>query len=148
MLELRRDWSEVVVNIQKEMERLMDEVVSRKPPAVRFAPKTWQPAIDIYETDSEVVVLVELAGVEEDEIEVIVHNGVLTIRGERRDIKQGIKRTYSQMEILWGPFERDITLSATVNVDQIKAFYEAGVLEVVLPKLGEEKPHRVDVRTS
>jgi len=148
MLELRRDWSEVVVNIQKEMERLMDEVVSRKPPAVRFAPKTWQPAIDIYETDSEVVVLVELAGVEEDEIEVIVHNGVLTIRGERRDIKQGIKRTYSQMEILWGPFERDITLSSTVNVDQIKAFYEAGVLEVVLPKLGEEKPHRVDVRTS
>ena len=148
MLELRRDWSEVVVNIQKEMERLMDEVVSRKPPAVRFAPKTWQPAIDIYETDSEVVVLVELAGVEEDEIEVVVHNGVLTIRGERRDIKQGIKRTYSQMEILWGPFERDITLSSTVNVDQIKAFYEAGVLEVVLPKLGEEKPHRVDVRTS
>jgi HSP20 family protein len=148
MIELRRDWTEVVVDIQREMGRLMDEVVSRKPPTVRFAPKTWQPAIDVYETDSEVVVLVELAGVKEAEIEVIVHNGVLTIRGERKDIKQGIKRTYSQMEILWGPFERDITLSANVNVDQIKAFYEAGILEVVLPKLGEEKPRRVDIRTS
>jgi HSP20 family protein len=148
MIELRRDWTEVVVDIQREMGRLMDEVVSRKPPTVRFAPKTWQPAIDVYETDSEVVVLVELAGVKEAEIEVIVHNGVLTIRGERKDIKQGIKRTYSQMEILWGPFERDITLSANVKVDQIKAFYEAGILEVVLPKLGEEKPRRVDIRTS
>jgi len=148
MIELRRDWTEVVVDIQREMGRLMDEVVSRKPPTVRFAPKTWQPAIDVYETDSEVVVLVELAGVKEAEIEVIVHNDVLTIRGERKDIKQGIKRTYSQMEILWGPFERDITLSANVNVDQIKAFYEAGILEVVLPKLGEEKPRRVDIRTS
>lgn len=148
MLELRRDWSEVVVNIQREMGRLMDEVVSRKPPTVRFSPKTWQPAIDVYETDREVVVLVELAGIKEAEIEVTVHNGVLTIRGERKDIKQGIKRTYSQMEILWGPFERDITLPANVNVDQIKAFYEAGILEVVLPKLGEEKPRRVDIRTS
>jgi len=148
MLELRRDWSEVVVNIQREMGRLMDEVVSRKPPTVRFAPKTWQPAIDVYDTDGEVVVLVELAGVKEAEIEVIVNNGVLTIRGERKDIKQGIKRTYSQMEILWGPFERDITLSANVNVDQIKAFYEAGILEVILPKLGEEKARRVDIRAS
>jgi HSP20 family protein len=148
MLELRRDWSEVVVNIQREMGRLMDEVVSRKPPTVRFAPKTWQPAIDVYETDSEVVALVELAGVKEAEIEVIVSNGVLTIRGERKDIKQGIKRTYSQMEILWGPFERDITLSANVNVDQIKAFYEAGILEVILPKLGEQKARRVDIRAS
>jgi HSP20 family protein len=148
MIELRRDWSEVVVNIQREMGRLMDEVVSRKPPTVRFAPKTWQPAIDVYDTDGEVVVLVELAGVKEAEIEVIVNNGVLTIKGERKDIKQGIKRTYSQMEILWGPFERDITLSANVNVDQIKAFYEAGILEVILPKLGEEKARRVDIRAS
>jgi HSP20 family molecular chaperone IbpA len=49
---------------------------------------------------------------------------------------------------LWGPFERDITLSANVNVDQIKAFYEAGILEVILPKLGEEKARRVDIRAS
>jgi len=146
MVELRRDWPEVVINIQREMGRLMDEVVSRKPPKVRFAPKTWQPAIDVYDTDSEVVVLVELAGVKESEIEVIVNNGVLTIRGERKDIKQGIKRTYSQMEILWGPFERDIALSANMNVDQIEAFYEAGILEVILPKLGEEKARQVDIR--
>ncbi|OIP27146.1 MAG: Hsp20/alpha crystallin family protein [Chloroflexi bacterium CG_4_9_14_3_um_filter_45_9] len=126
-----------VVNIQREMEWLIEEVVSRKPPMVRFSPRTWQPAIDVYETDENVVVLVELAGIKQDEIEVLAQNNILTVRGERRDIKQGIKRTYSQMEILWGPFERNITLPANVDVEQIEAFYNAGFLEVILPKLGE-----------
>jgi HSP20 family protein len=125
----------------------MDDVVSRKPPMVRFSPRTWEPAIDVYETDNDVVVLVELAGAKEDEIEVIVHGQVLIVRGERRDIKQGIKRTYSQMEILWGPFERNITLPAAVDVNQIKAFYERGFLEVILPKLNEEKVRRIDIKT-
>ncbi len=147
MIESRKDWSEVVVNIQREVEWLMGDVVSRKPPIVRFSPKTWQPDIDVYETDNEVVVLVDLAGVKEDEIEVLVHNGILIVRGERKDIKQGIKRTYSQMEILWGPFERDITLPANVNVDKIKAFYDRGFLEIVLPKLSAEKPRHIDIKS-
>ena len=146
MIESQKDWAEVVVNIQRQMEWLMDDVVSRKPPMVRFSPRTWQPAIDVYETDKDVVVLVELAGVKEDEIEVIVHNNILVVRGERKDIKQGIKRTYSQMEILWGLFERDITLPASVNVERIKAFYQHGFLEVILPKLNEEEPRRVDIK--
>lgn len=74
----------------------MDEVVNRKPPAVRFSPKTWQPAIDIYETDSEAVVLLKRAGIREDEIEVTAQNGTPPIRGERRDARQGIARTYSR----------------------------------------------------
>jgi len=147
MPELRQEWSEIVVTVQRDIGRLMDEVVGRKPPAVRFSPRTWQPAVDIFETDREVVVLVELAGLKEDEIEVIVHNDLLTIKGERRDVKQGIKRTYSQMEILWGPFERSIALPANINADQIKAFYEAGILEVVLPKQDRERAHRIDIRT-
>lgn len=135
MIDLRRDWSYIVVNMQRQVEWLMDDVVSRKPPAVRFSPRTWEPAIDVYETDKEVVILVELAGANEDEIEVTVRGQAVIVRGERRDIKQGIKRTYSQMEIVWGPFERDIALPAAVDVKQIKAFYQRGFLEVILPKL-------------
>ena len=147
-MRVRREWPEVVVNLQREMERLMDDVASRKPPAVRFSPRTWQPAIDVYETDNDVVVLIELAGVEQDEIEVIVNNNILTIRGERRDKKRGIKRTYSQMEILWGSLQREIPLHANVNTNQIKAFYENGFLEVILPKLNEEKPYHIGIKVS
>jgi len=146
MIEVRKDWSEIVIGMQRQVKWLVDDVVSRKPPMVRFSPRTWQPAIDVYETDEDVVVLVELPGVKEDETEVIVHNNILIVRGERKDIKQGIKRTYSQMEILWGPFERDITLPASVNVEQIKAFYDHGFLEVILPKRHEEKLRHVDIK--
>jgi len=83
MIELRRDWSEIIITMQKDMERLMDEVANRKPPSVHFAPKAWQPAIDVFETDSEVVILLELAGVNENEIEVTVQHDILTIRGTR-----------------------------------------------------------------
>jgi HSP20 family protein len=147
-MRLRGEWPEVVINMQREMERLMDDVASRKPPVVRFSPMTWQPAIDVYETDSDVVVLVELAGVREDEIEVIVNNNILTIKGDRRDSKQGIKRTYSQMEILWGSFQREVPLPVNVNTNRVKAFYENGFLEVILPKLNAEKPYHIDIKVS
>jgi len=124
-----------VISMQREVEWLIGEVVNRKPPMVRFSPRTWQPAVDVYETDEDVVVLVELAGIEQDEIEVSVQNNALMVRGERRDIKQGVKRTYFQMEILWGPFERSIALPANVDIERINAFYDVGFLEVVLPKL-------------
>ncbi|MEA3442853.1 MAG: Hsp20/alpha crystallin family protein [Chloroflexota bacterium] len=133
-LEQKRDSQRWVINIQREMEWLMEEVVSRKPPAVRFSPRTWQPSIDVYETENAVVVLVELAGIKEDEVEVFVENNMLTIRGERRDIKQGIKRTYSQMEILWGSFERGIALPVNVDIEQVEAFYEGGFLEITMSK--------------
>ncbi|MBE0430784.1 MAG: Hsp20/alpha crystallin family protein [Dehalococcoidia bacterium] len=146
MIELRRDWSEAAFDMQKEMERLMNEVVNRKPPAVRFSPRTWQPAIDVYETDDEVVVLVELAGVGEDEIEVTMQDRRLAIRGERRDVRRGIKRAYSRMEISWGPFDRSVSIPADVDEERVKATFQAGILEVVLPKLGRRKTHRVSVR--
>lgn len=145
---LRGEWPEVVIHMQREVERVMDDVASRKPPAVRFSPRTWQPAIDVYETGSDVVVLIELAGVKQDEIEVIVDNNILTIRGYRKDSKQGIKRTYCQMEILWGSFQREIPLPANVNTNQVKAFYENGFLEVILPRLNKEKAHHIDIKVS
>ncbi len=145
MVELRRDWSEVIITIQQDMERLLGDFTSRKPPSVRFSPRAWEPNIDVYETADEIVVLVELAGLKQEEIEVVVQGNSLVIRGERRDIKQGIRRSYYQMEILWGPFERGITLPVVVDADGTKAYYEAGFLEIVLPKLREET-RRVEIK--
>ena len=141
MAKSQKDWPEIVISMQRQVEWLMADVVSRKPPMVSFVPKTWQPAIDVYETEMEVVVLVELAGIKEDEIEITIFprgqekgvsqsdltlltgdKNVLVIKGDRKDIKQGIKRTYSQMEILWGPFERDIVLPAKIDIDNIQVY--------------------------
>ncbi len=146
MVELRSDWTEIVVTMHREMERLLGDFSSRKPPAVRFSPRTWAPAVDVFETADEVVALFELAGVKEEQIEVEVYGKELIVRGERRDVKQGISRSYTQMEILWGPFERRVTLPAAVEVEKTRAFYENGFLEVVLPKVKVEVRRRVEVK--
>ncbi len=146
MVELRSDWTEIVVTMHREMERLLDDFSSRKPPSVRFSPRTWAPAVDVFETADEVVALFELAGVKEDQLEVEIYGKELIVRGERQDVKRGISRSYTQMEILWGPFERRVTLPAAVEVENTKAFYENGFLEVVLPKVKAEVRRRVEVK--
>jgi len=132
--------------MQREMERLLDYFGSSKPPLVHFA-RMWEPAIDVYETETEVVVLVELAGVKQDEVEGVVDGKTLGIRGERKEATLRSKRTYCQMEIQRGPFERGILLPSTVDSDNTKASYEDGLLEIVFPKFQREQTLRVKIRT-
>jgi len=146
MMEFRHDWLSSVRSMQREMERLLDYFGSSKPPAVHFA-RMWEPAIDVYETETEVVALVELAGVKQDEIEVVVDGNTLVVRGERKEATPRSKRTYYQMEIQRGVFERGILLPTTVDPDKTKASYEDGLLEIVLPKLRQEQNLQVKIKT-
>jgi len=146
MVDFRHDWLSSVRSMQREMKRLLDYFGSSKPPSVHFA-RMWEPAIDVYETDAEVVALVELAGVKQDEIEVIVDGNTLVIRGERKEATPRSKRTYYQMEIQRGVFERGILLPTTVDPDKTKASYEDGLLEIVLPKLRQEQNLQVKIKT-
>ena len=146
MIELRQDWTREILNVRQEMERFFGDFATRKPPSVRFSPRTWEPAIDIYETAEEIVVLVELAGMAQEEIDIEVGAKTLIVRGHRKDVKQGIRRSYYQMEILWGPFERNIMLPVAVDTSQARAFYESGLLEVVLPKAREVQIHQVRIK--
>ncbi len=148
MVEFRRDWLTNIDSMQREMERLLDYFGSSKPPMVHFAPGVWEPAIDVYETEEDIVVLAELAGVLQEEIEVVVEGNTLVIRGERRDTLTTGKRTYYQIEIHKGPFERGIVLPAQVNPGQTRASYQDGLLEIVLPKAQKEQTLRVKIKTS
>jgi HSP20 family protein len=133
--------------MQREVEQLLEHFASRKPPSVRFSPWAWEPAVDLYETPEEVVVLAELAGVREEEIEVIVDGNTLVIRGQRRE-SQVSKRTYYQMEISKGPFERGILLPVAVDANEARASYEDGILQIVLPKHLRERTQKVKIRTT
>jgi HSP20 family protein len=146
MVDFRHDWLSSVRSMQREMERLLDYFGSSKPPSVYYA-RMWEPAIDVYERETEVVVLVELAGVKQDEIEVVVDGNTLVIKGERKEATPRSKRTYYQMEIQRGSFERSILLPSTVDPDKTKASYEDGLLEIVLPKLRQEQNLQVKIKT-
>lgn len=148
MVGFRRDWLTNIDSMQREMEQLLEHFASCKPPSVRFSPWAWEPAMDLYETPDEVVVLVELAGVREEEIEIIVSGKTLVIRGERREPQASSKRTYHQMEIAKGPFERGILLPVAVDANETRASCQNGILEVVLPKRFGDTTYKVRIRTA
>ena len=148
MVQLRSDWRTQLDMMQQEMQRLLNHLAVSKPPQVRFSPAGWEPAIDVYETDDEVVVIVELAGVKESDIEIMVGRDKFTIRGERKKaVITSVKRTYYQMEIVSGPFVRSIALPVPVDTSDPEAYYEDGLVEVILPKAGKGSTHRVNVKT-
>ena len=135
MIELRRDWLYNINSMQREMDRLLNYLGSSKPPMVRFGPRVWEPAMDVYETENEVVVVVELAGVKEDQISVIAERNTLLIRGERKDTSTQGHKSYHQIEIHVGPFQRGIQLPTAVDPAKAKASCEDGLLRITLPKI-------------
>jgi len=144
MFERERSWVPNFGDLQREMDRYLQHLSQHKPRSVIFSQRTWQPATDIYETADAVVVVVDLAGVPEDEIQLVVARDSLTIRGERREVDQQGERTYSLIEIPFGPFERIVPLPRPVDPESAAASYRAGFLRVTLPKLSVT-PMRVQV---
>ncbi len=142
------DWSAHFSSINREMERLLDHIGGSKPPAARFCPTMLEPAVDVYETMEEVVVVLDLAGLQDGDVELVVDGTNLTIRGERRDQRLGNPRTYHYMEICYGPFDRSLVLPCLVDADGAKASYRGGLLEVVLPKSQEAKSRRIPIKTT
>jgi len=148
MIQFRRDWLINIDMMQQEMDRLLDHFAGSKPPTVRFSPAVWEPAIDVYETDDELVVTVELAGVKEPDMQILVDRDTFVIRGERRKaLRASGKRAYHQMEIASGPFERVITLPVPVDATNTKASYEDGLVEIILPKARKERTLQVKIKT-
>jgi HSP20 family protein len=106
---------------------------------------TWAPAVDIYETEHELVVKADLPEVEAKELDIRVENNLLTIRGERRFEKKVNEDNYLRVERAYGSFSRSFSLANTVNAEAIKADYQNGVLTLTIPKREEAKPKQIKV---
>ncbi len=94
----------------------------------------WKPQIDVYETESEYVVIVELGLIKPDEVSITYRDSLLYLRGVRQVVPSKEKRHYHKMEINYGPFERKIHITGEVDIDNLSANYEDGFLEIRLPK--------------
>jgi HSP20 family protein len=100
----------------------------------------WSPPTDVYETDKAYIVRVEIAGMREEDFEVVIENHTLHISGTRPD--SSVRRAYHQMEIRFGKFATSVGLPSPVNVEQSHAEYKDGFLTVTLPK--EKNHHKVE----
>lgn len=135
----RRHWKNEIDTIHKEMERLLDHYAISKPPMIHFAKRAWEPAVDIYETAERIIIAVDLAGIDENELQLVADRNTLAIRGKRVNPGFGSRRSYYQMEITSGPFERIISLPVTVDATKAHATYNKGILEITAPK-SKKKP--------
>jgi HSP20 family protein len=100
----------------------------------------WRPPTDVYETDQDITVRVEVAGMHEDDFSISLTGDQLSVRGNRPDIQE--KRAYHQMEIPFGEFNMEVKLPAPVLADKVVAEYQAGFLRLVFPK---DKPKKIQV---
>ncbi|MHB8502873.1 MAG: Hsp20/alpha crystallin family protein, partial [Candidatus Acidiferrales bacterium] len=106
---------------------------------------SWAPAVDIYETEQELVVKADLPEVDPKELDIRVENNLLTIRGERKFEKKVNEENYLRVERAYGAFSRSFSLANTVNSEAIKADYQNGVLTLTIPKREEAKPKQIKV---
>jgi HSP20 family protein len=94
-----------------------------------------QLSIDVYETQTNLIVKSTIAGVKPEDIDISLHNDMLTIRGKRETEKEISEENYLYKECFWGAFSRSVILPVEVNPKKIKAWLENGVLTVSLPKI-------------
>ena len=108
---------------------------------------TWNPSVDIFENDSDIVIKAELPGLNAKDIDIKLENNVLTIRGERHFEKEAKeeKENYHRIEREYGSFSRSFSLPVTVNGDKVTAEYRDGVLKITLPKKEEVKPEPIKI---
>jgi HSP20 family protein len=104
-------------------------------------------ALDMYETDNDVVIEATVPGIKPEEIDVQVTGNVLTIKGERKEEKKEEKASYIYQERSYGSFSRSVTLPTEVDVDNAAAEFEQGVLTLTLPKSETVKPKSIKVKT-
>jgi HSP20 family protein len=133
-----------VGTLQDQINGLFNEAFDRSSQEGNLT--TWAPAVDIFETEHELVVKADLPDVRPEDLDIRVENNILTIRGERKFEKKVTEDKYLRVERSYGSFSRNFSLANTVNTEAIKADYKDGVLTLSIPKREEAKPKQIKVQ--
>jgi HSP20 family protein len=128
--------------------RLFQDSINRLLSQDGVKTRPWAPAVDILETENELVLKADVPGVDLKDIDIQLENGTLTVKGERKFEKEATNKGFHRMERSYGSFVRIFTVPETVEAENVKAAYEAGVLTITLPKKEIAKPKAIKVQVS
>lgn len=134
-----------MMTLREAMDRLFDDAFTRP---LSLSGNHWSiPAVDMYQTDNEVVVKAALPGIKADEVQINVTGEVITLKGEIKQENESKEKAYHIREQRWGAFERSLVLPTEVVADKAKADFENGILTITLPKAEEVKPKTINIKT-
>jgi HSP20 family protein len=138
-----------MMTLREAMDRLFDDAFTR--PLSMMREGGWagfsSPAIDMYQTDNEVIVKASLPGIKADEVQLNITGDLLTIKGEKKEQEEKKDKAWHIREQRWGTFERSVRLPVTVVGDRARAEFEDGILTMTLPKAEEVKPKTITINT-
>jgi HSP20 family protein len=132
--------------MRKEMDRLWGSFLEAGSRRRGEDGSEWYPSLDITETKNEVVVKAELPGMDPKDIDISLSDGMLTIKGEKKQEREEKEENYHLVERSYGSFTRSVALPKEVKHDKISASYKNGVLKIVLPKSEEAKQKEVKIK--
>jgi len=131
-----------VVALQNRMNSLFRDLNEGDSP---LTTASFVPAVDIYEDAQKVMLKLEVPGIDEKDLDVRVENNTLTVKGERKFEKEEKEENFHRIERRYGSFYRAFTLPSTVDTENVKASYDAGVLKLELKKKAEAQPKQIKI---
>ena len=132
-----------MMTLREAMDRLFDDAFTRP---LGLTESRRGLALDMYQTDDDVVVKASLPGLKADDVQINITGDVLSIKGEMKEKSETKEKNYHIREQRWGSFERSVMLPTSVVSDKAKAEFEDGILTITLPKAEEVKPKIVTVK--
>lgn len=136
-----------VASLHRDVNRLFEDAFRGFGESPFFSSRGW-PSMDVEETDRDYRVSAELPGLDEKDVEVLLHDGVLTLRGEKKVESEGRSPNYS--ERFYGRFERQISLDRDVDESAVKATFKKGILTITVPKSAKaaERTKRIPITSA
>ncbi len=135
-----------MVTLRDAMDRLFSEAFTRPWGLADGGRGSGMPAIDMYQTDDDIIVKVAVPGMKPEDVQISVTGDMLSIKGETREQSDTKEKAYHIREQRWGSFERAITLPTSVKSEKAQAEFENGILTVTLPKAEDVKPKMITVK--
>ena len=133
--------------LSSKIEKAFEEMFRPRPVSPMFASSecTWTPQMDIYETPEEIIVLAEIAGVDQDNLEVEINSRAVRIQGRRTSLPRIDNASYLLAEIQYGRFERILYLPAPIDTEVVSSSYTNGFLQIRLAKIPRDTAHSIPI---
>lgn len=132
-------------SLENEISNFFSPMFKREGSNVGLLESEWSPSIDVYDSDNELLVKADIPGLKKEDIDVSIHDNVLTIKGEKKRKNEVNKKNYYRSERFYGSFNRSVELGSEVQTDKVNATYKDGVLELKLPKKEGVKTKRIAI---